>query len=127
MIYVQDLFKRLNPLNWGEAMAFHQLKQMVKLQENKIKKLESKLKDRLPEHIQIGQGIYLYEDLEPLKTKYALKKVKEDPSKKKHFQVLEREAITPVTSAVHGMCRQSLYKNEDFKKIREELNKQSNT
>lgn len=123
MVYIHDLFKKLNPRNWGEAMSFHQLKQIVKLQEDKIRRLECRLNDGLPEHIQIGQGIYLYEDLPPLKTKYALKKVKKDPSKKKYFQILERESTTEVTSAVHGWCRQSLYKNKDFRIVNKQLSK----
>lgn len=57
------------------------------------------------ETIQIGQGIYLLDEEDKLlQSKYAQKQVKKDPSKKKYFQVLEREATTPVTSAVHGMC-----------------------
>ena len=123
MIYVQNLFERLNPKNWGDSFRVHHLKQIVKIQQDELGKLRTELDKRLPEHTQIGQGIFLYEDyeLEPLKSKYAIKQVKKDPSKKKYFQILEKEATTEVTSAVHGMCRQSLFKNKDFVRVRKEL------
>lgn len=94
-------------------------------QKQRIEELEREVESLKGEEdietVQVGPGIYFTEDLEPLKTKYAKKKVGKDSSKKRYFQVLEREAQKPVQNAVHGWCRQALRKNKDFKKVKKEL------
>ncbi len=55
------------------------------------------------------------------KTKYAKEKVKKNLKKREYYQFLEREATIPVTNAIHGMCRDQLKDNKDFKKIKKEI------
>jgi hypothetical protein len=73
--------------------------------------------------VDIGQGIF-FGNKNDLMSRYAISKVNEDPKRLNEFRILEQEATTDVTSAVHGMCRDQilLHNGDDFIEIIKELN-----
>ncbi|RMF05435.1 hypothetical protein D6764_04695 [Candidatus Woesearchaeota archaeon] len=77
------------------------------------------------ETVQWGGGIFLLDEEDKkwkLSSKYARAKVKENPSLLNKYIVIEREILTPVRSAFHGMARDQLLLLEpDYLRIVKEL------